>query len=81
MALFADFLAHGAQLADAAHVALAPSGDAAMHPLVFADDLAVELMPLDFFFFQHLVAPVLERRKALLETARLPAVEPNRRSR
>ena len=48
-----------------------------MHPLIFANDFAIELVALAFFLLENLVAPVLEGREALFETPRLTAVEPN----
>ena len=69
------------QLADAAHVALAPAGDAVAHPVLFGDDLAVELVLLALFFGQQHVAPFLEMGKAALDAPRRAAVEPDRRAR
>jgi hypothetical protein len=69
------------QLADPAHVALAPAGDAVAHPVLFGDDSAVELVLIAFLLRQHRVAPFLEMGKAALEAARLAAVEPDRAAR
>ena len=76
-ALFAQRL----QLADPAHVALAPAGDAVAHPMLFGDDLAVELVLLALLLRQQHVAPFLEMGKAALDAARAAAVEPDRRAR
>ena len=70
-------LAHGAKFPHTAHVALASPGDAAVHPLIFANDFSIELVALGLFLLEDFIAPVLEGREALLETARLAAVEPN----
>ena len=69
------------QRADAAHVALAPSGDAVAHPMLFGDNLAVKLVLLFLFFGQQHVAPFLEMGKAALDASRAAAVEPDRRAR
>jgi hypothetical protein len=66
------------QFSDAAHVALAPGGDAVAQPMLFGDDLAVELVLIALFFRQHRVAPFLEMREAPFQTAGLPAIEPDR---
>ena len=79
--MLAEILAQLAQHADAAHVALAPRGDAVAHPVLLGDDLAAELVLLALFFLEHLVAPFLERRKAALDAPRDAAVEPHGRAR
>ena len=76
-ALFAQHL----QMADPAHVAFAPAGDAVAHPMLFGDDLAIELVLLAFLLRQQHVAPFLEMGKATLDAARAAAVEPDRRTR
>ena len=78
VALFADFLAHGFQFADAADVALAAACYATMHPLIFADDLTVELVAFDLFLVEDLVAPGFKVSKALGQFARAAAVDPQR---
>ena len=70
-------LAHRLQLAEPAHVALAPGGDAVAQPVLLAHDLAAELVLLALFLLEDRVAPCLEMRKALVEPARLAAVEPD----
>ena len=77
----AHILSHGAQLAHAAHVAFAPSRYAAVHPIIFADDFAIELVALLLLFFEDLVAPVFECAKAAVEPARPAAVDPDGRAR
>ena len=69
------------QLADPAHVALAPAGDAVAQPVLLGDDFAVELVPVAFLLRQHGVAPFLEMGKSALEPPRLAAVEPDRAAR
>ena len=69
------------QLADPAHVALAPRGDAVAQPMLFGDDLAVELVLVAFLFRQHRVAPFLEMGEAAFQAARLAAIEPDRDAR
>ncbi|OWK23532.1 hypothetical protein AJ87_33910 [Rhizobium yanglingense] len=49
--------AHGLQLAEAAHVALAPSGYAIAQPVLLAFDRLAELVLLQFFRLEHLIAP------------------------
>ena len=66
------------ELADAAHVALAARGDAVAHPVLFLDDLAVELVALELLLLELCVAPGLERAEALVEPAGAAAVEPDR---
>ena len=66
------------ELADAAHVALAPRGDAVAHPVLFLDDLAVELVALELLLLELCVAPGLERAEALVEPAGAAAIEPDR---
>ena len=70
-------LAQRLQAGDAAHVALAPRGDAVAHPVLFRLDLAVELLEVAFLLCQHVVAPRLEIGKAALDAPRLAAVEPD----
>jgi hypothetical protein len=66
------------QLADPAHVALAPPGDAVAQPMLLGDDLAIKLVLLEFLFRQHHVAPLFEMRKSALDTAGPAAIEPHR---
>ena len=61
----------------AAHVALAPRGDAVAHPVLLRHDLAVELVEVALLLRQHLVAPRLEIGEAALDAPRLAAVEPH----
>ncbi|MNU97814.1 hypothetical protein D3C71_879020 [compost metagenome] len=75
------FRAHGLKLTNAAHVALAPRGHAIAHPVFFALDGLAELVLLQLFLFQHLVAPFLEMGKAAIKTAGLATIEPDGRSR
>ena len=70
-------LPHRLQLAEPAHVALAPGGDAVAQPVLLAHDLPAELVLLALFFLQHRVAPCLEMGKALVEPASVAAVEPD----
>src|SRR5690606_34390706 len=49
--------AHRLQLAETAHVALAPGGHAIAQPVLLANDLATELEVLLFLFLEDLVAP------------------------
>ena len=69
-AMAAEALAHRLQFAEPAHVALAPRGHAVAQPVLFAHDLAAELVLLALLFLEHRVAPRLEMRKALVEPAR-----------
>ena len=66
-----------ARVPHAAHVALAPPGDAAVHPLIFANDFSIELVALAFFLLEQFIAPVLEGREALARAGAPAAVEPN----
>ena len=66
------------KLPDAPHVTLAARGDAVAHPVLLADNLPVELVPLKLLLLELGVAPGLERAKALVEAARAPAIEPDR---
>ncbi len=66
------------KLADAAHVALAASGDAVTHPVLFVDDFPVELVALELLLLELHVAPRLERAETLIETAGAAAIEPDR---
>ncbi len=52
------------QLAEAAHVALAPRGHAVAQPVFLALDRLAELVLFQLFGLQHLVAPGLEMAKA-----------------
>ena len=76
-ARLAAVLAQRLQTGDAAHVALAPRGDAIAQPVLLRDDLAVELVEVAFLLREHLVAPGLEIGKAALDAAGLAAVEPH----
>src|SRR3954462_9481004 len=79
--MLAIILAHRRKQADAAHVALAPRRYAVAHPMLLGDDLAAELVLLALFFFEHLVTPFLERRKAALAAPRDSAIKPHGRAR
>ena len=68
---------HRVQLAEPAHVALAPGGDAVAQPMLFAHDLAAELVLLALLLLEDRVAPGFEMRKTLVEPARVAAVEPH----
>src|SRR5690606_26076587 len=76
-ARFAALLTHTLQLGYAADVALTARRDAAVHPALFARDLAVELVPLDLLLLEYFVPPGLEGTEALLEPPRDAPVEPN----
>ena len=80
-AIGAAGLAHGLQLAHAAHVALAPRRDAVADPVLLAHDLAVELVLGHLLLGQLLVAPGLEAAKADVDAPRPAAVEPDGRLR
>ena len=73
----AEAAAHRVQLAEPAHVALAPGGDAVAQPMLLAHDLAAELVLLALLFLEDRVAPGFEMRKTLVEAARVAAVEPH----
>ena len=75
---FAALASEIGKLADAPHVALAARGDAVAHPMLFVDDLAVELVALELLLLELQVAPGLERAEALIETAGAAAIEPDR---
>src|SRR5207248_6298648 len=77
-AIVAPRLAQRLERAEPPHVALAPRRHAVAAPMLLGDDLAVELVLLALLLDQHFVAPRLERRKAALDPAGLPAVEPHR---
>ena len=64
----------------AAHVALAPRGDAVAEPVLLRGDLAVELVAVALLLLEHRVAPGLEGGEALVEPAGDAAVEPDRRA-
>ena len=76
-ALFAPVLSQPRQPFQAPHIALAPCGHAIAQPMLFAHDLAVELVAVFFFLLQHLVTPAFKCRKTLLDTAGHAAVEPD----
>ena len=94
-AAFRRFHLHRAQLAVLLAAALcagraaAPAGPgcacagryAIAHPVFLGAILRSQLVALDLFLFQHLVAPVLEGGEALLQPARLAAVQPHRGAR
>jgi hypothetical protein len=65
------------QASHAAHIALAPRGDAIAQPVLLRDDLAIELVEVALLLRQHVVAPRLEIGKAALDAPRLAAVEPH----
>ncbi len=75
---FAPFAPEIGELPDPPHVALAARGDAVAHPMLFVDDLAVELVALELLLLELHVAPGLERAKTLVEAARAAAIEPDR---
>ena len=76
LAGLALLLPHLREQRDTANIALAPAGDAAVHPLLFARDFAIELMRFELLFLQHLVAPRFEHAEALLVAPGDTAVEP-----
>ena len=59
-AIVAPLLAQRVQIAEPLDVALAAAGNAVAQPVLFVDDLAVELVLVALFLGQHLVAPGLE---------------------
>ncbi len=65
----------------AAHVALAPRGDAVAHPVLLPRDLPVELVPVALLLFQHLLAPAFEPPETLVEPTRAAAVQPHHAAR
>ena len=75
-AIVAALLAQRVEIAEPLDVALAAAGDAVAQPVLFVDDLAVELVLVAFFLGQHLVAPGLERAKAAIDLPDLAAIEP-----
>ncbi len=76
-ARLAPLAAHVGELADAAHVALAPRRHAVAHPVLLGDDLAVELVALGLLLLELGVAPGLEGGKAAIEAMRRAAVDPD----
>ena len=60
-------------------VALAAAGDTIAHPVLFHDNLAVELVAVALFLFQHGVAPGLEIGKSSIQPTGDAAVQPQRR--
>ena len=76
-AMAAMFGAQVLERAQPAHVALAPGSDAVAQPVFLALDFLAELVLLDLFLFQHLVAPGFEVAETLVETARLAAIQPH----
>ncbi len=75
-AIVAALVAQRVQIAEPLDVALAAAGDAIAQPVLFVDDLAVELVLVAFFLGQHLVAPGLERGKAAVDLLDRATVEP-----
>ena len=75
---FAALASEIRELADTPHVALAARSDAVAHPMLFVDDLAVELVALELLLLELHVAPGLERAKTLIEAAGAAAIEPDR---
>ena len=69
--------AHLLQVAEPAHVALAPCRHAVAQPVLLALDRLAELVLLDLFFFEHLVAPFLELAETAVQPPRQPAVQPD----
>ena len=65
------------QVAEAAHVALAPGGDAVAQPVLLARDLAAELVAVALLLLQDLVAPGLEGGEAAVDPPGHAAVEPD----
>ena len=76
-AIGAALLPQRVQMAEPAHVALAPRGDAVAQPVLLVDDLAVELVLVALLLGEQFVAPGLEAGKAALDAARLAAIEPD----
>ena len=75
---FAPLASEIGELPDTAHVALATPRYAIAHPMLFVDDLAVELVTLELLLLELLVAPGLERAETLIEASGAAAVEPDR---
>ena len=76
-AIVAALVAQRVQIAEPLDVALAAAGDAVAQPVLFVDDLAVELVLVALFLGQHLVAPGLEDGKAAVDLPDRAAVEPD----
>src|SRR5262249_19749922 len=68
--------AHRLQMAEALDIALPAAGDAITQPMLFLDDLAIELVLLALFLSKHLVAPALERGKPAIDPPDRAAIEP-----
>src|SRR5204863_2868388 len=79
--VIAPLVTQRVQIAEPLDVALAAAGDAVAQPVLFVDDLAVELVLVTFFLRQHLVAPGLERGKTAVDLPDLAAIEPSGRAR
>ena len=71
-------LAHSPKLGDSTHIALAPTRNAAMHPLLLARDFAVELMQFGLLLLDQLVAPGFECSKTTFQPPCPATVQPNR---
>src|SRR6201999_4211212 len=80
-AVIAPLLAQRMKIAEPLDVALAASGDAVAQPVLFIDDLAIELVLVALFLREYLVAPGLEGGEAAIDLADLAAVEPRGRAR
>ena len=77
IARLAALLPQIAEPVHAAHIALATPADAVAHPMLFIDDLAVELVAVALFFLNDLVAPGFELAKPAIKSLGAAAVEPD----
>jgi len=75
----APFAPQIVQRSEAADIALAPRRDPIGQPVLFADDLAVELVAGSILFIEHGIPPRLEGAEAAAQPARRAAIEPDGR--
>ena len=78
LALIEAFLAEDLQSPQTALIAFSSSRHAMDNPVVFPHDLAVKFVPVQFFLRQGFIAPGLELRKAFVQAADDPAINPHR---
>src|SRR5262247_4424766 len=75
--MLAPRLPQALELGQAAHIALAPGGDAIAQPVLLARDPAPELVLGDLLAGKLLITPGLELRKPELDAPGAAAIEPN----
>ena len=75
--LVVPFGAQAPQPIKPSDIAFAPARHAIAHPVLLGGNLAFQLVTLDIFFFQHLIAPGFERPEGFFQPMRPTTIQPD----